>query len=228
LTYTAYAGARSFDPWGGYYYLSFANGFNIENVSGHTEGWDLRWNTPVSGLTIGSSWLNSTINRGGQWFNGPFKGNFYDITDNPERIEAGYLEFVHDKWHFAAEFRNFTNIDEITAKLFGPTAFPFNGGDQESYESAAYRISKFVEIGTYYSHYHVDTPNAGDPNSSHINDNAATIRIDLTNHWDLKVEEHFMRGYAGTYAAHGFYPSQNPTGYKPNTDLLVVRTGWNF
>ena len=228
LSYTAYAGLRSFDPWGGYYYFSLANGFNIENISGHTEGWDLRWNTPISGLTIGSSWVNSTINRGGQWFNGPFSGYYYDITDNPERTIAGYLDFVHDKWHFSAEFRNFNNIDEIGSSLFGSAPFPFNDGDQQSYESAAYRISKYVEIGTYYSHFHVDTPNAGDPNSSHINDNTITARFDLTSHWDLKVEEHFIRGYGGAYAAEGFYTTQNPNGFKPNTNLLLVRTGWNF
>ncbi|MGB6946214.1 MAG: hypothetical protein WBE37_27700 [Bryobacteraceae bacterium] len=228
LAYTGYAGLRSFDPWGGYYYFSANGGFNILQISGHTEGFDLRWNTPVPGLMIGSSWLNSTINRSGVWISGPFAGAAYGITDNPERTIAGYLDFVHDNWHFAAEFRNYNNVDEITSILFGPTPFPFNASDQESFESAAYRVNKHLELGTYYSHYHVDTPNAGDPNSSHINDNTFTARFDLTSNWDLKVEEHFMRGYGGTYSAHGFYTTQNPEGYKPNTDLLVVRTGWNF
>ena len=228
LAYTAYAGERSFDPWGGYYYYSIAAGFNIEKISGHTEGWDLRWNAPLEGLTIGTSWVNSTVNRGGQWISGYFAGYSYDITDNPERTEAAYAEYVRGKWHLAGEFRNLNNIDEISSSLFGKSAFPFNAGDQESFESVAYRISRRIEIGTYYSHYHVDTPTAGDPNSSHINDNTATVRFDLASHWDLKVEEHFIRGYGNAYSAHGFYTTQNPDGFKPDTDLLVVRTGWNF
>jgi hypothetical protein len=228
VAYTGYAGLRSFDPWGGYYYFSENGGFNIEKISGHTEGFDVRWNTPISGLMAGTSWVNSTINRSGQWISGPFAGAPYGITDNPERTVAGYLEFVRSKWHFAGEFRNLNNIDEIVSPLFGKNAFPFNGGDQESFVSAAYRVSKHVELGTYYSHYHVDSATAGDPNSTHINDNTATVRFDLMSHWDLKVEEHFIRGYGGEYSAHGFYTTQNPNGYKPNTDLFVVRTGWNF
>jgi hypothetical protein len=228
VDYTGYAGLRSFDPWGGYYYFSDASGFNIEKISGHTEGFDVRWNTPISGLTVGSSWVNSTINRDGQWITGYFKGYSYGITENPERTVAAYLDFVRGNWHFAGEFRNLNEINEIAASLFGKTAFPFNAGDQESFESAAYRVSKHVEIGTYYSHFHVNTPTAGDPNSSHINDNAATVRFDLMSHWDLKVEEHFIRGYGNSYSAHGFYATENPAGFKPNTDLLVVRTGWNF
>ena len=228
LAYTGYAGLRSFDPWGGYYYFSLASGFNIEKISGHTEGFDLRWNTPLSGLTAGTSWVNSTMNRTGQWISGYFAGYPYGITPNPERTLAGYLEYVHEKWHFAGEFRKYTDMDEITSPLFGNAAFPFDAGDEESYVSAAYRVSKHIELGSYYSHYHVNSPTAGDPNSRHINDNAATVRFDLTSHWDLKIEEHFIRGYGNAYSAHGFYTTQNPEGFKPNTDMLVVRTGLSF
>ena len=134
---------------------------------------------------------------------------------------AAYVELVRGRWHFASEFRNLNNIDEITSTIFGAAPYPFNAGDQESFFSAAYRVSKRIEVGSYYSHYHVDTPTAGDPNSSHINDNTATVRFDLMSHWDLKVEEHFIRGYGGTYSAHGFYTAQNPNGIKPNTDLFL-------
>jgi hypothetical protein len=228
LAYTGYAGLRSFDPWGGYYYFSIAGGFNIEHISGHTEGFDVRWNTPISGLLVGTSLVNSTINRGGQWINGYFNGMSYDITDNPERTLAAYLEFVRGSWHFAGEFRNLNNIDEISSPIFGKTAFPFNSGDQQSFVSAAYRVSKRVELGSYYSHYHVDSPTAGDPNSRHINDTTATVRFDLMSHWDLKIEEHLIRGYGNSYSAEGFYTTENPQGFKPKTDMLVVRTGWSF
>jgi hypothetical protein len=228
VAYTGYAGLRSFDPYGGYYYFSEAAGFNIEQISGHTEGFDVRWNTPISGLVVGTSWVNSTINRAGKFIAGPIAGFPYGITDNPERTMAAYLEFVRGKWHFAGEFRKLNNIDEITSPVFGKSAFPFDAGDEESYASAAYRVSKRFELGSYYSHFHVNTPTSGDPNTRHINDTTATVRIDLMSHWDLKVEEHFIRGYGNAYSAHGFYATQNPNGIKPNTDLFVVRTGWNF
>jgi hypothetical protein len=89
LDYTAYAGIRSFDSREGYYYYSLANGFNIQSISGRTEGWDLKWTTPVKGLMLGSSWTNLTVHRAGQWITGPFTGATYTIDSVPDRVSVG-------------------------------------------------------------------------------------------------------------------------------------------
>jgi hypothetical protein len=48
--------------------------------------------------------------------------------------------------------------------------------------------------------------------SSHIFEKAVSTRVDLTNHWDVKLEGHFMHGYAASDAFRGFYPIDNPQG----------------
>jgi len=37
-----------------------------------------------------------------------------------------------------------------------------------------------------------------------------------------------MDGYGTPYSFRGFYPLDNPAGMKPKTNMLVIRTGWNF
>ena len=86
LDYTVYGGTRTFDPREGYYYYSLAQGFNILTISGHTEGWDMKWTTPVKGLMLGSSWANLTTHRSGKWFTGPFTGAAYTIDTPPDRV----------------------------------------------------------------------------------------------------------------------------------------------
>jgi hypothetical protein len=44
----------------------------------------------------------------------------------------------------------------------------------------------------------------------------------------VKVEGHFMDGYNNSFYPAGFYPSVNPQGLQPKTNLLVIRTGFNF
>jgi hypothetical protein len=44
----------------------------------------------------------------------------------------------------------------------------------------------------------------------------------------VKLEGHFMHGYAASDAFRGFYPVDNPQGLKPTTNLLVIRTGIQF
>jgi len=46
---------------------------------------------------------------------------------------------------------------------------------------------------------------------------------------NVKVEGHFMDGYGVPgYYPDGFYYVDNLQGLKPNTNALVVKTGFNF
>jgi hypothetical protein len=44
----------------------------------------------------------------------------------------------------------------------------------------------------------------------------------------MKVEGHFMDGYGIALYPDGFYPQQNRQGFQPNTNALVVKTGFHF
>jgi len=47
-------------------------------------------------------------------------------------------------------------------------------------------------------------------------------------HVYLKLEGHFMSGYAEYALVRGFYGPQNPNGFSPFTHMLMLRTGFNF
>ena len=109
--------------------------------------------------------------------------------------------------------------------------YVFNEDGRGWYAAAAYRISKRLEIGTYYSHYGVDVRYDGRavaPWHDHEFDKVACARVDLTRWWHVKVEGHFIDGFSRPPVLRGFYPQQNPNGYQPTTNLLVIRTGFNF
>jgi len=228
--YTAYIGARSFDPYGGYNYFSANLGIPIVSNSGRAAGTDVRWTTPVTGLMVGGSFMDQTQDRKGYYTTlalGAPLGTPYSFVANPQRTSAAYGDYTRGNWHLNAEFRRDHYIGDIST-TFGPV-FPWNGSDKAWFVSAAYRINKHLELGAYHSHYTVDAPFiATDPNSNHIYDEVATARVDVTSWWDVKIEGHFMNGYGDMFSAHGFYVANNPQGMKPSTDMLVIRTGVNF
>jgi hypothetical protein len=229
LDYTAYAGLRSFDNREGYYYYSLANGFNIESISGHTEGWDLKWTTAVKGLMLGTSWTNLTVHRAGQWVSGPFKGAGYTIDTIPDRVWAGYGDYTRGKWEFGAEYRSTLDVLAIGSALFGPSAFPYNQSTESWYATASYRVNPKLQVGVYHSNLHIDNPsNPKNTASNHIYDEVGAARYDLNRFWDLKAEGHFMDGYGDIYSAQGFYSQWNPQGLKPKTNMLVLRATMNF
>jgi len=108
------------------------------------------------------------------------------------------------------------------------------------YVAGAYRITKRLELGSYYSHYSITSvakgalaglvPDQTDTSlpANHIYDKVITARVDFDRFWNLKVEGHFMDGYGASTYPNGFYPQVNPNGFKPNTNALVVKTGFNF
>lgn len=227
LSYTGYVGERAFDQYGGYYLFSSELGMPISSVSGRDEGVDLRWNTPLKGLMLGGSFVNETQNRKGMYTMAGLDGFAYDCTNRPQHTAAAYADYTVGKWHFDAEYRR--NIYWLDIGIVGfPGGFLYDGSDQGWFASVAYRINKWLELGTYNSRYYVDNSGSTNPAANHIFDQTATVRFDLTKFWDFKVEEHFINGYGDVYSAHGFYTSDNPNGLKPKTDLLVVRTGFSF
>jgi hypothetical protein len=44
----------------------------------------------------------------------------------------------------------------------------------------------------------------------------------------VKVEGHFMDGFGFGPYPNGFYPQENPTGFKSTTNAMVLKTGFNF
>ena len=231
LDYTAYAGLRSFDNRGGYYYYSEDAGFNILKINGRTTGWDLKWTTPIKGLMLGTSWVNNTMHRAGAYTTLAQQGNSYTIDADPERPWVGYGDYSRGKWEFSSEYRNtnqFTDIVQIVKSVPGKPSHR-NKCTEAWFVTAAYRVTPKLQIGYYHSNLHLDNPRVPtNLHSNHIRDEVVAGRYDINRFWTLKAEGHFMDGYGDTYFAQGFYTRYNKTGLKPKTNLLVLRGSFNF
>jgi hypothetical protein len=224
LSYTAYYGARSNDKNSGTYFGAADTGDPIQSLKGRAGGGDLRWNTPLQGLMLGGSWTDQTENVGilvASYGNIPLNGTF-----QPQHLTSAYGDYVHGRWHFSGEYRKNREIFQSVIPAFQTTSSS-NLSDQGFFLTAAFRVTKFLEVGTYSSRYYVDQPEDTNPAASHIFDQTVTARIDITKWWNVKVEEHFMNGYGDTYSSHGFYLRDN-TDLQPKTNMLVVRMGYTL
>jgi hypothetical protein len=223
LSYTAYAGLVPNDPYGGFNYGLKVFGVYLNTYDGRTEGGDLRWNTPVRGLVAGVSYMNKAMQ--GKGTIQPWNLPHYERSRRDETSQF-YVQYALGRLRLDGEYRRLWRDQLI---FDGPPAPPEVSADSRSfYGSASYRISKRLELGTYYSRFYLDwRDNLSDP-SNHIFDKVATARFDLTSHWDVKLEGHFMSGYAAADSLRGFYLQDNPHGFKPTTNLLVIRTGVQF
>jgi hypothetical protein len=221
LSYTAYAGTVPDDPYGGFVYGVKDYGFNVITLGGKAAGGDLRWNTPLPGLLAGGSYMDGSSNgRGTDPLNLPY-------TEHTRKyyISQFYIQYLHGGFEVEGEYRR-NYFDQVNLDPLGSSETALDS--RSFYGAASYRISKKIEVGAYYSRYYADWRDNLISPDNHIFDKVATLRLDLTNHWDLKIEGHFMNGYASADSFRGFYPQDNPQGLKPVTNLLVIRTGVEF
>ena len=221
LSYTAYAGRQFDDKYGGFRDVSLQQGRSRQGGSGWIAGGDLRWNSPVPGLTVGGSWLHESAVAGGTVL---ARGTPYTFTKE-DHTPVFYADYAHGNLHVTGEYSR----NPRTFRFTGVRGLPFLHQDALAWSmSVAYRISKYLELGTYHSRFISDTNKDWSALSNHIYDQTVTARVDIKRHWSFKVEGHFIDGYGSINSARGFYLAQNPQGYRPKTNMLVLRAGFNF
>jgi hypothetical protein len=222
LTYTAYVGRLSDDKHGGYRDVALQNGRQLKDFSGWIGGADLRWNSPLPGLTVGMSWMNQSFGGDGTVLTTSTPFTFA----KQGRAYVYYADYVRGNLHLTGEY---SKNPAATLYFTGVPGLPVRQRDARAWSaSAAYRISKHLELGTYHSRFISDANKDWSALSNHIYDQTVTARVDINRHWNFKAEGHFIDGYGSIYSAHGFYLGQNPHGYQPKTNMLVLRAGFNF
>jgi hypothetical protein len=227
LAYTGYAGLRHDTRYGGYFYMARSQDFlNLSSYGGLQYGGDLHWTTPVKGLLVGMSRLDEDIDVYGanMLFGAPLP---YHEATKSDWTNQYYGRYIHDKFQIASEYRRFWRDHEIVTYQ-SSIQMDVRGW----YVAGAYRVAKRLQIGSYYSHYTLVSPAIPDliaAQSGHVYDKAVSGRIDLDRFWNVKIEGHLMDGFGVPgYYPDGFYAADNPQGLKPNTNALVVKTGFNF
>jgi hypothetical protein len=156
-------------------------------------GGRLMWETPIAGLRVGVTALALKIEA--------------TSTSTPAFTETGHVyigvgsaEYAAHDLLLQAEFqqqRNQTTASSDTSLV------PLGAVVSETgYGLAAYRVSRWLQPGLYYSFFYAnrnlgDQSNALTTNDQNIQDDlAATLRFDVRNFWIIKLEGHFMHGTA--------------------------------
>jgi len=223
LSYVVWAGKNPSDLNGGYAYALSTIGVDYTTYGGRSEGADLRWAPPVSGLLVGASYMSRDVVGNGTADFGGVSMPAHEES-NKEYLQQFYGQYIHGNFHADAEYRRYFR------------GILFNGSqvtddDRAWYASAAYRVHKRLELGSYYSHFVDVRPYTGlspDNPGSYVHDKVVSARFDITSHTYFKLEGHFMSGYAEYALVRGFYAPQNPNGFSPTTHMLAMRMGFDF
>ena len=228
FSYQLYAGKLPSDYRTGYLYGIQDSGFKNVTYSARTAGYDLRWTTPVQGMTAGFSQMFSQRHLAGELAALPIH---LSAVSYMMRQSALYLEWNRGRWRLDAEYR----ASKTLTRIFGlPPNRSQTGQISPSWFTAlSYRVSERLEVGAYRSQYlyhPLFTPPLvlTGPGANHIHDTTATVRLDLTRNWNFKIEGHFIDGFGNVLAIRGFYPHNNRQGLLPTTNMLILRTGINF
>jgi hypothetical protein len=220
MSYQGYLGRRVVDPNGGYFKVATDDGFIVNGeAAGILYGGDLRWHTPLQGLTAGGSLglAGLTAHAGMPQIPAPFT-----VQSTADTNTALYAEFDRGKFYAAGEFRRrIWNLEvlEFHAPLIALDSRAW-------YLMSAYRVHKIVQVGAYYSQ--LQNTSMAAPSIPYLFGNFSSdwvlaTRIDPNPHFYLKIEGHYIDG-----TALGFYPSTNPGIPDRLTRLLVARIGLTF
>jgi hypothetical protein len=224
LAYTGFAGFRADTRYGGYIYLLEDVGIFMNQYGGLQYGVDLKWNTPLKGLLFGYAHLDEDITGKGLVNIPGFATGPYEEHSNKDQANQAYVQYLWGNLRVESEYRRWWRDQQIFNGAFSVTT-----DTRAWYGLAAYRLSKRVEVGGYYSRIVPAWATDHNAPDNHLYDKVMTVRLDLKSYWNVKVEGHFMNGYGSPslYPA-GFYNPDNPQGLQSKTTLLMVRTGFNF
>jgi hypothetical protein len=123
------------------------------------------------------------------------------------------------KFYFAGEYRR-EPADPILT--IGPEVIPVPFDARTWFAMGSYRPSERIQLGSYYSHYINKEANTTLP-ANYSKDWVLSGRYDFNAYFYGKIEDHFLHG-----TALGYYPSTNPNGLKPNSNMLAAKIGFTF
>jgi hypothetical protein len=238
LSYTAYAGHRSDSIYSGYAYLLRQWDTYLNDLGGLQYGADLRWKLPIRGLLVGLSRIDQDISAHGKmldYFN-PRNGIVpYFESSKADWSNQFFAEYERGRFRVDGEYRRYVH-DQIILNNTSVDLSDVRGW----YISGTYRLTRKLSAGSYYSRYAVTesfggvlaqtSANALDTSQpdNHIYDKVVSARLDVNRFWNLKIEAHFMDGFANAGYPAGFYPKNNVNGFKQNTNALVVKSSFHF
>jgi hypothetical protein len=168
-------------------------------------GGRLIYETPLDGLRIGASAQRLRLEADFLDNRDPMMPNRMTTIDVPANLFVVSVELNHENVWLAAEYSRWHTSVKSNDPILDMTPDTEN---VRAYAFGAYRVLPWLQPGAYYALQYPQLSNRDRP-SGKLHDAAGTIRIDLNNHWLVKLELHHMRGTAG------LEPRLNP-GFTPD------------
>ena len=203
-------------------------GITLGSMAGYTYGGDLKWETPVQGLTARASFDRTRVTApGAYWPDNPFGLPLLLRVDSVVRREIYSLRFKHGKLDLAAEGKHEPHWVANNGIPILPGGSPRNAW----YVMGAYRVTRKLTAGSYFSRVwgtsFAETLRWAyyDPSKPEFysNDTVVNARYDVDRHIYLKLEGHYIDGDLGA-----FFPATNPNGLQKVTRLGIARFGFTF
>ena len=173
------------------------------------------WETPLEGLRVGASVL--AVHMDVAAF---ASGMRFPIT-NQSLLAVGSAEYVIRRLIMSAEYSRWHTNQESPL----PTS-NLSGTSERSYAMVSYRATSWLQPSAYYAlHFpNVDMRDAGPASRQH--DIALSLRFDVTAHWIVKAEGHYMDGTAGLGAPLSITPL--PTNPAQHWGVFLLKTTGYF
>ena len=184
------AGAIDYEGYLGTLYFSTTNTvaetFDPANVP-YITGGRIMWETPVIGLRAGISGFH------GELTDTALEPAAFPLPLTLDLTQTQYLasvEYANNGFLLAAEYGRSRSHETLSA------LGSFRVIGEHGYAMAGYRWTPWLQTTLYYSLAYPDVGRrSGQENQQH--DAAMSFRIDITPHWLLKLEVHYLRGTAG-------------------------------
>lgn len=207
-------------------------GIQTGATAGYTYGGDLKWETPIKGLTAGLFLDRSRLsNPDGHWLVNPYGIPLALKVDTAIRREVYSLRYQRGKLDLAAEGKHEPHW--IANTLLGQTVPALPGGSPRNawYVMGAYHFTNKLTAGSYFSRVwgtsFIDTFRWAyyDPSKPEFysQDTVVNTRYDINRFLYAKLEGHYIDGHLG-----GFAPATNPNGLQKVTRLAIARFGFTF
>jgi len=156
-------------------------------------GGRVMWETPVEGLRIGASVQTLRLETHLLELADPRRPSPVAVNI-PATLAVASAEYTIDDAIFAAEFSRW----RTSAETSNPMVFPASPvtWDIRAYALMGYRLTPRLQPSVYYSIYYPDRQTKDMGAGTKQLDAAATLRVDISPNWILKLEGHWMRGTA--------------------------------
>jgi hypothetical protein len=196
--------------------------------AGYTYGADLKWETPIKGLTAGVFFDRSrVVSPHAFWPVSPFGVPLRLKIDATFGREIYSIRFQRGKLDLAAEGKHephWIANNDVPVEASGS---PRNAW----YVMGTYHFTNQLTAGSYFSRVvgtnFVETFRWADYDPSkpefYSNDTVVNARYDINRFFYLKLEGHYIDGHLGA-----FFPATNPNGMQKVTRLAIARFGFTF